>query len=213
MGLIDEKDAAKLAQIFSGLPHEVRIVYFTQEHECAYCKTTREILTELCALSDKLELEVLDFVADRARAEEYGVDKIPATALMGAEDYGIRFYGVPAGYEFTALVEGIIDVGRRSADLPEPLLAELRAWDRPVHLQVAVSPTCPYCPAAVRAAHSLALMGKSIRADMVEISEFPHLAVKYGVQGVPHTVIEEVHSVVGAMPPAELFERIKEALA
>ena len=43
---------------------------------------------------------------------------------------------------------------------------------------------------------------------MVELSEFPHLAVKYSVQGVPKTIINEEHSIVGAKPDKEVAKEV-----
>jgi predicted DsbA family dithiol-disulfide isomerase len=51
-----------------------------------------------------------------------------------------------------------------------------------------------------------------ITADMVEGSEFSFLVVKYNVHGVPHTVINEEHSIVGAQPEMELAHAIIKAL-
>ncbi len=51
-----------------------------------------------------------------------------------------------------------------------------------------------------------------ITADMVESSEFSFLAVKYNVHGVPHTVINEQHSVVGAEPEMELARAVLKAI-
>ncbi len=75
-----------------------------------------------------------------------------------------------------------------------------------------MTPTCPYCPQAVILAHQLAMASDQITADMVEISEFPHLAQKYQVQGVPRTVINEKWSLDGAAPEAMLVAKAKEAL-
>lgn len=49
-------------------------------------------------------------------------------------------------------------------------------------------------------AHKLAFANEHISADMVEVSEFPHLAAKYQVYGVPRTVINEVIHIEGAVP-------------
>ncbi len=213
MGLINDKDAAQLAKVFDALPKQVELLMFSQENECEFCATTREIVEELAGLGEKLSAQVLDFVADKGRADALGVDKIPAILIFAdGADTGMRFYGVPAGYEFTALVEAVMDAGRGEAELPEVVAKRLPEVDQPVHLQVAVSPTCPYCPMAVRAAHKFALANEHIRADMVEMSEFPYLAVKYGVQGVPQTIINEEHSVTGAVPEHELLEEILKAL-
>jgi glutaredoxin-like protein len=204
MGMLKDEDRKTLEGVFAKLANDVRIVMFTQEHECQFCASTREILEEVAGLSERISLEVLDFVKDEARAKEYGVDKVPATILLGEKDHGIRLYGVPAGYEFATLVQDIAHLGARDPGLPKEVLETLASVQTPVHIQVLVSPTCPYCPRAVLAAHRFAMASAHIRADMVEITEFPHLAVKYEVQGVPVTVINEAHRIPGAVPEADL---------
>jgi glutaredoxin-like protein len=141
MGVLKDKDKEKVKEIFKDIGHEVTVIMFTQEHECAHCEMTRTMLEEVSGLSDKVSLEVHDFVADKDLAERYGVDKIPATVLIGEKDYGIRFFGVPAGYEFTVLVEEIRSVGKRNPEVSKEAMAELEKIDKPVHLQVLISPT------------------------------------------------------------------------
>jgi len=141
MGILKEKDRDKLINVFKDIEKDVKIVMFTQEMECPHCEMTRAMLEEVSGLSDKLSLEVHDFVAEADLAKKHGVDKIPATVLLGDKDYGIRFYGVPAGYEFNVLVEDIMDVGKRNPGLSNEVMAELAKIDRPVHMQVLISPT------------------------------------------------------------------------
>ena len=81
--------------------------YFTQDVECLACQETRELLEELAKLTDKIKLEVYDFVEDKAEVDKYKVDKIPAIVMMDEKDYGIRFFGIPSGYEFTSLIEAL----------------------------------------------------------------------------------------------------------
>ena len=141
MALLGEKDIKEISKIFEKLKEPVKIIMFTQDFECPYCGTTRELLEELSKLSEKLTLEVYDFVKDKAKADAFGIDKIPAVVLMGERDYGIRFYGIPAGYEFSSLLDDIVDVSNRNPGLPEKVLDELAKVDKPVHLQVMVTPT------------------------------------------------------------------------
>jgi alkyl hydroperoxide reductase subunit AhpF len=141
MGILKEKDRDKLINVFKDIEKDVKIVMFTQEMECPHCEMTRAMLEEISGLSDKLSLEVHDFVAEADLAKKHGVDKIPATVLLGDKDYGIRFYGVPAGYEFNVLIEDIIDVGKRNPALSKEVMAELAKIDSPVHMQVLTSPT------------------------------------------------------------------------
>jgi alkyl hydroperoxide reductase subunit AhpF len=83
----------------------------------------------------------------------------------------------------------------------------------PVHIQVFVTPTCPYCPGAVHLAHQMAFQSPLVRADMVEAVEFPDLAQKYGVMGVPRTVINDQVHVEGAVPEATLLPKIVQGAA
>ncbi|MBW1857744.1 MAG: hypothetical protein JRI42_05645 [Deltaproteobacteria bacterium] len=141
MGVLKEKDKEKVTNVLKGMEKDVTVVMFTQEMECPRCEMTRLMLEEVSGLSDKLSFEVHDFVADADLAKKYGVDKIPATVLLGDKDYGIRFYGVPAGYEFNVLIEDILDAGKRNPGLSKEVMTELAKVDRPVHMQVLISPT------------------------------------------------------------------------
>jgi glutaredoxin-like protein len=194
------------------LEKPVKLLLFTQTVACQFCQETEQVLTELAELSDRISLEVYSFMADQEMVKRYGIDKIPATVVMSDVDYGIRFYGIPSGYEFTSLIEDVIDVSQGSTGLSAATLAQITAIQQPVHLQVFVTPTCPYCPAAVRLAHSLAIASTKIRADMVESIEFPQLANKYHVHGVPKTVINESTTVEGAAPEPLLVARVLQSV-
>jgi glutaredoxin-like protein len=193
----DKKELLK-ADFKEKLVDPVKIVMFTQEIECQYCSQTRELVQELAPLSDKITVEVLDFVADAAKAKEYGVDKIPALAIIGKKDYGVRIYGIPYGYELQTLIEAIITVSKGTTDLSDNTKSILKEVKNPVHIQVFVSLTCPHCPVAAAVAHKLAVESNLVKADVIDSSEFPDLAVKYNVIGVPKIVINDKIEFVGA---------------
>jgi len=208
---IDEKLRHEISKQLSVLNKEVKLVMFTQELECMYCRETRTLLEELVETSDKLKLEVYNFVIDKDKAELYGVDKIPAIVMLeGDKDFGIRYYGIPSGYEFASLLEDIKMVGTGEVDLSEDIIERVKLIDKDVHLQVYVTPTCPYCPRAVITAHKFAYLNPKIKADMVEATEFPHLSRKYNVMGVPRTIINENDFVEGAVPEEILIDKIYE---
>jgi glutaredoxin-like protein len=140
MSAIKDKDQKQIKSLFKNLTHEVNIILFTRETECPSCGLTRDLLTELAALSDKIKLSVLDIIKDAESARQYRVDKTPAIVMLGERDYGIRFYGVPAGYEFTTLIEDIIMVSHREHGLKDDVLTELAKIDQPVHMQVFINP-------------------------------------------------------------------------
>jgi alkyl hydroperoxide reductase subunit AhpF len=95
---------------------------------------------------------------------------------------------------------------------PLRLKEVLKGLKRPVHLQVFVTLTCPYCPAAVQLAHRMALESDLVRADMVESAEFPHLVQRYGVFAVPKTVVNEGFGFEGALPEPLFLEEIMRAI-
>jgi glutaredoxin-like protein len=205
------------------LENKVTILHFTQEasrlvlpdslkgQDCFFCKETKQLLEEVKALSEKIDLLVYDFTADKEKAAEYKIDKIPATAIMGDKDFGIRFYGIPSGYEYTSLVEAIADVSRQRTELSPQTKEALKSIDKDIHIQVFVTPTCPYCTTAVRLGHQFALESPWIRADMVESTEFPHLANRFNVYGVPKTIVNETISFEGAVPEEEFLAQVLKA--
>ncbi|HOV24637.1 MAG TPA: thioredoxin family protein [Candidatus Marinimicrobia bacterium] len=207
---LKENDKKFVREVFCRLNNPVKIINFTQTLECQYCRETRELLEEITALSDKLSLEVYNFQLDRSVAERYGVDKIPATILFSENEphSRIKFYGIPAGYEFAALLEDIVDISNNKTDLSPEIVTDLKKVTWPVHIQVFSTPTCPYCPAAVRIAHRFALFNENIRADMIEAIEFPHLAQKYNVRGVPRSIINENIIIDGAVSEKQFLEKI-----
>jgi glutaredoxin-like protein len=217
MALLNEKIETQVRKEFEALDAPVKMVVFTQSMECQYCAETRQLVEEVAALDARLSVEVYDLVDDKEIAERYGVDKIPAVALLqGGEeerDYGIRFYGIPSGYEFSTLIDDIVMVSGGDPGLSDETKALLAALEEDVHLQVFVTPTCPYCPQAVHLAHRMAMASDKVKADMVEATEFPHLSQKYNVMGVPRTVINETEFIEGAAPERMLMERIQETVA
>ncbi len=127
--------------MLADLAGPVRLVNFTQELACDYCRETEQLVRELGELSDRLAVEVYNFQLDKDQVAKYRIDKIPAVVVEGAKDYGIRFYGIPLGYEFSALLEAIKDAGRGATGLAPETKAQLAAIQQPVHLQVYVTPT------------------------------------------------------------------------
>lgn len=208
MPILDEKVTKEVKKRLADMQHPVKIINFTQELECQFCKETRELAEDVAALSDKITLEEYDFMKDQGVAKKFNIDKIPATIVMGEKDYGIRFFGIPSGYEFSTLLEAILMVSRRDSGLSEETREKLAALKQNLHLQVFITPTCPYCPGAVHLAHQFAMESDQVTADMVEAIEFPHLSQEFNVRGVPKTIANKRDAAEGALPEAQFLSRI-----
>ncbi len=141
MGLIGDDDALEIRERMKGLVGPVRLIHFTQELNLEYGREAKQLLEELVALSARLSLEVYNFLLDNDKVTEYAVDKVPATAVRNGKDYGIRFYGLPAGYEFATLLDAILSVSRGDSGLKLENKEKLAKVSQPLHLQVFVTPT------------------------------------------------------------------------
>ena len=143
MGLIDEATAAQLRDAFAHLANPVRLVVFSPALAEPDCEEVGQLVEELVALEPgKLSAEVRNFVLEKERAAELGIERVPAIAVLGAEtDYGVRFYGLPSGYEFGSLVELVLDVSSGDSGLSEATRRALASLERDVHLRVFSTPT------------------------------------------------------------------------
>jgi alkyl hydroperoxide reductase subunit AhpF len=142
MPLLTEEVGSQLKNEFAQLVSPVRLAVFSQALADPESEQVRRLLEELVAIDPRLSLESYNFVLDKEKVDALGIARTPAIAVMGAEkDYGIRFYGLPSGYEFGALVEAILDVSRGDSGLSEETRAGLKDLARPVHLQVFSTPT------------------------------------------------------------------------
>ncbi|WP_322821894.1 protein disulfide oxidoreductase [Chloroflexus sp.] len=217
MALIQEKDRKAVQEVFTGLKRPVSIVLFTSAESGEYSEVTQELLQEVVALHPMLSLHVYDLEQDSAYAAELGVDKAPGIVFLVGEErqnHGLRFAGLPSGYEFASLIEAIrLAGGAVQPDLQPATLALLETIQSPMHLQVFVTPTCPYCPRAVVMAYRLALANPYISAEGIEVTEFPALGDRYAVMGVPKTVIDNLVHIEGAVPEGMMVNKLREAIA
>jgi glutaredoxin-like protein len=211
MGLIITPEIeAKLKDSFvKELIDPVKLIVFTQELECRYCRENRTLAEEIAALSPIISLETYNFVTDKAKVIEYKIEMVPAIAVIGKKDYGIRFYGIPGGYEFTSLLETIKMISTNDSELPAEVKSDLAKITKPVNIKVFVTLTCPYCPPAVINAHRLAFENDNIVSNMIESSEFVPLGIRYKIYAVPKTVINEKIELEGALPVESLLAEIQ----
>jgi alkyl hydroperoxide reductase subunit AhpF len=151
MALIADKDQQMIRQHFAAnLAGDVEIVLFTERespiivpgHEpCETCKDTEELLAEVAALSDKLTLTVRELKEAGEEAASYGIDRVPAFVLKGAARGRVRFFGIPSGYEFSALIADLVDTSKGATDLSEETRAFLASLTEDVNIKVFTTPT------------------------------------------------------------------------
>lgn len=134
------EDEIEIKKRLEEVQNDVKLILFTQSLNCESCPETETLLRELATLSDKLKFEVLNPQLDRDKAEGYKITRVPTLILEGDRDYGIRYMGMPGGYEFASLLEDIIAVGKRSSGLSDASREKLQAVTEPINIKVFVTP-------------------------------------------------------------------------
>jgi len=216
--LLDDEIVKQLSEMFASLKHPVALLYFGNQTDCEYCPQTLQLLEEITALSDRLQLHKFDEDENPEELKKFNVDKVPGIVIASLKDdeivdHGIRYAGIPAGHEFTSLIRDILMVSSGDSGLKQETRDYLATLEKPVFLQVFVTPTCPYCPQAVVLAHQMAFESPMVEAEMVEAMEFPMLANEFGVSGVPHTTINfGADELIGAAPEFVLVEKIRDVV-
>ena len=217
MPLLKPSLQKQVRELLAPMTRPVRALVFTtdnDQHACDLCDDTRQLLEEIAWVSDgKITVSVYDLVRNAEEARAHDISMAPAVVIAAGDgsDYGVRFFGIPTGYELASLVSAVLMVSHGDAGLEPDTRPALLHLDAPTRLQVFVTPTCPYCPGAVTLAHRMAVAGPRVTAEMIDASEFPDLAERYGVRAVPHTVINGSVHVMGAVPEAEMLARLQES--
>ncbi|HEY8551063.1 MAG TPA: hypothetical protein VIL35_13995 [Vicinamibacterales bacterium] len=146
MSMLSDAQRAQIADRLAGMVHPVRLALYVQSIDCETCDETQRLLTQLPDISPLISVDEHNLVLDRDRAAVHHVDRAPSIVVLGVEndepkDYGIRFVGAPAGYEFSALLDAVLTVSRREPDLSEATLGKLATLTAPVDFQVFSTPT------------------------------------------------------------------------
>jgi len=207
--MLDDKTKEVIKDRMKEMDGVVTLLFFKSEdaNQCKYCNDIVALYTELKELSNgKLLLKELS--KSNPEYSENEIEETPATVILGKEKRFIRYYGIPAGHEFGAFLQILIDVSKGRPDISKDFEQKIKSIDFPVRMRVFVSPTCPHCPGAMKVAHDFALINPNIKGDVYEVTEFMSLATKYNVSGVPKTVINEIVDLVGAYPPDAVIQKI-----
>ncbi len=194
---------SQLKDIFDKeLKGKVKLKLFSQAIGCDTCLTAEELLKELSHVDpDKVVLSIHSPVLDKELAKTYGIERVPTIVIEGEKDYGIRYVGLPAGLEFTTLVQAMLQVSKGQARLTESTLKMLESVDLPMEIMVFVTTSCGYCPSAAIMAVNFAIANDNIKATIIDASENSDLAEKFQVVGVPKIVINNgLVEFVGAQP-------------
>lgn len=148
MAMLSEKDATEVRKFLdNSMLNPVTLRLFVQDPEqkgdCMYCSDTEQIVREVSELNNKIEVVVHKSPTEGELIEQYNIERVPALIVNGKESgsSGVRFYGIPSGYEFGTLLEDIVDLSTGKTKLSPDLIKQVEQVQQDVTIKVFVPPT------------------------------------------------------------------------
>lgn len=215
--------AAELNRIrarFKELTSRVRIDFFTllkhgdmavPGRECAHCDQIQAMLEDLAQISARIALTVHDIEADAETARRLGADKIPATVVRGKSNRAVRYSGSPSQRQFAVFIETLLTASSGETALEADTTRLLRKLRNDVSVQVLVAPHCTFSPVMAYNAFRLGLQSSRVRADVIDVTQFPAILRRAGVPAVPLTIVNDAYATPGVLSEADMAQAILQA--
>src|SRR6266540_1592310 len=132
--VLNDQIVKQINDAFAEMKEPVQILYFGSQENCDYCGETRQLLEEVTAINDKLELSVYDIDEDQDIATKFNVSNAPGIVIAAKNGFtvtnlGIQYSGIPSGHEFNTLINDILMVSRRNSGLNEATREFLKNLD------------------------------------------------------------------------------------
>jgi len=178
--------------------------------KCMACEGTYELLKTLEEFSNgKLNVVEISIEENQEEAKKYNVTRIPAILFVDEEEREIiRYSAHPTGSEFVPFLNSIQYFSGVRPYYADQILTHLKKINKS-EMKIFITPTCPYCPATVPVLTLFAIVSKGkITAEVIDVNLNPDIARKYGVQGVPLTVVNESERIVGMFTPQDLLDKL-----
>ncbi len=211
MSLFDEDTRKTLTKLFNKFPQPI-VDYLVIAHtsgECPTCSDAVKLANELSSISNsKLSIKVIS--RDSVEAEKIKPRYVPAW-IFGIPRNNIRYYGLPAGQEFSPFIYVHEYLTTGSVRLPENLVDEARRIESRLYVKVFVTPQCPYCPVVVDTLNQIGVINENVFIETIESMELPWEADKYRVMYVPTVIVNDIERIDGYVPPDVLVQLLRKA--
>ena len=199
----------------AGLSNQVVVEYFGSGESsltvpgrtpvpCPRCPPTREMLEEIAATSDRVELRIHDVTTEPQLAAELGVDQVPGIVFRGHAGGRLRLFGLPDMNFMPVLLDGMRHAGRPAGDLPAEIAAILEQFEGDLNVRVIATVTHPASGQAAASAFELASLSDRVTAAVYSMESFPQLVRDLQMTHAPLTFVNDARGFAGAAEPGEL---------
>jgi glutaredoxin-like protein len=182
--------------------------------KCESCEDLKGIMEELVENRENIGISMIEEDSAEDGGFDYILDRLPAVVVLDGDgnDHGMVFYGNPSSNLFRAFIWQLLNVSGLGQELDEDTIAKIKELGK-VELQVLVTPSTPKCAETIKAAQSFALASSDVRTSVIELIEFPEIAERYEVLGLPKTIVNEELKFTGTYDAGELLEIIRNRIS
>lgn len=205
--ILPEETKEILRNTFRGLRDKVFLeVFIKDKKNDQFSAFTTEFLEGISKLTNKINVKIYNLGDEITKKKK--ITRFP-TILLNPDKYNVSYVGTPLGEEARTLIMAIMLVSTNGTILSDTALKRLFELKEPRHIQVFVSPTCPYCPQQALNAISVAIaIPDLITVEIIEMYENRDYIDKYHIVTVPFTVINDIPIGTGVKPPEIFVEEI-----
>ncbi len=191
MKLLTDKNRTEISFMIGDLKDKVRILAFYSDVSCPTCLDTMQYIEEICELNEKLDLNKYEKTKHTEIFQKYDISLVPALIVSNSESKisGIRFYGIPSGYEIHSFIHAIKMVSGIENSIESEIIERIKRLNKTFHIDVFITPTCSFCPQAVINGHILAYYNDNISCYMIESTSMLEYAKSFEISSVPVTLI------------------------
>ena len=201
--ILPEETKKVLKDTFKDLIEKVVLeVFIKDDKDDQFSLFAAELIKGIAKLTDKIEARF--YRPGDETTKKKGITRFP-TILINSDKYKISYIGSPLGEEGRTLIMAIMLASTNGTILSDAALQRLYELKEPRHIQVFVSPTCPYCPQQALTAISAAIAKPDlITTEIIEMYENRDYIDRYHIVTVPFTVINDIPIGTG-VKPSEIF--------
>jgi glutaredoxin-like protein len=182
----------------------------TKIRHCMACDSTFNLLTALAEHSDgKLEIEEYSTEENHEIAEKFKIVRIPTILFLDKEENEvIRYTAEPSGAELVPFIKTLQDFSGAVSFYKDTIMTNLKKIGKS-DIKLFITHTCPYCPTVVPIVNLFATLSDGkIKSEIIDINANQDIAMKYQIQGVPHTMINEKEHLYGMFSPQDLLDKL-----
>ncbi len=187
----------QLDPLFARFESSITLKYKLDDRDVS--NEVQGFMNEFSSLSEKVKCVKDDALKTKA---------LPSISLYNDKDLytGVSFHGVPGGHEFNSFVIGLYNAAGPGQKISDDDLNKIKAINKTIHIDVAVTLSCTNCPDLVMAVERIALENDKITLDIYDLSQFEELKSKHNIMSVPCMILNDTHIHFGKKNISEVIE-------